>query len=370
MPLVKPDLMGPDRVDTLSYGPVGFPGTSASGPHVAGAAAVVWSANPTWTAAQVRAFLEGSALDMGAPGKDNVYGHGRLALPSPGVPPTGLSHTYGSAGWYLVSVPTRGDRAEIFGVPLYRWNGVAYEPATVLDPGHGYWARLPAGKVVRATGEVLGSEAVVALDRVGWHIVSAPWDLAREAIEVIRGGEARVWAEAVAAGWVRSTLWGYRAPDGGYRSAALVEAWYGYWLYARVDGLVLRLRPGGPPPPPPAVVSPLAPEEVPPPPPMDGGGLSHGVRCSVDPNPVTAGREVRFRVVGPTGSPVSEVRVRVYDLAGRLVWEGRAAGAELDWDTEDVYGRHLANGVYLYQVEARVAGGWMSSGLQKLAIYR
>jgi len=53
-----------------------FSGTSMATPHVVGAAAVVWSAAPTATATQVRQALESTARDLGATGRDFVFGHG------------------------------------------------------------------------------------------------------------------------------------------------------------------------------------------------------------------------------------------------------------------------------------------------------
>jgi len=87
---LKPDLVAPDRVSTKSYGTQGFPGTSASAPHVAGAAALVKQANPSFSWADIKGFLESRAVDLGTSGKDNVYGAGRLALGTPPSPtPTG-----------------------------------------------------------------------------------------------------------------------------------------------------------------------------------------------------------------------------------------------------------------------------------------
>ncbi|RPI53769.1 MAG: hypothetical protein EHM56_06930, partial [Chloroflexi bacterium] len=79
---LKPELSGPAGVSSASYAPEVFDGTSASAPHVAGAAALVWSAFPDYGAEQVRDFLEAHALDLGAPGPDNAYGYGRLSLPT------------------------------------------------------------------------------------------------------------------------------------------------------------------------------------------------------------------------------------------------------------------------------------------------
>jgi len=75
---IKPDIAGPDGVSsfTLTY----FSGTSASAPHVAGAAALLLSQHPEWTADQLESALEAQAIDLGEPGKDNIYGAGRLDL--------------------------------------------------------------------------------------------------------------------------------------------------------------------------------------------------------------------------------------------------------------------------------------------------
>lgn len=51
-------------------------GTSMATPHVSAVAALVWSANPTWTNVQIREALTGSALDLGATGKDVYFGYG------------------------------------------------------------------------------------------------------------------------------------------------------------------------------------------------------------------------------------------------------------------------------------------------------
>jgi subtilisin family serine protease len=86
---VKPDLAGYDSVSSTTYGPFvgcgrsGFTGTSAAAPAVAGAAALVRQSNPSWTAVQLQAYLEQHAADLGAPGKDSLFGSGGLRLPPP-----------------------------------------------------------------------------------------------------------------------------------------------------------------------------------------------------------------------------------------------------------------------------------------------
>lgn len=51
-------------------------GTSMATPHVSGVAALVWSGARTKTNAQIRAALTGTALDLGAAGRDVAYGYG------------------------------------------------------------------------------------------------------------------------------------------------------------------------------------------------------------------------------------------------------------------------------------------------------
>jgi subtilisin family serine protease len=82
---VKPDIAAPDGVttSTYAYGSLGFLGTSAATPHVAGAAALVKSANPQYTRTQLANALVASVVDLGAAGKDNVFGYGKLTLAQP-----------------------------------------------------------------------------------------------------------------------------------------------------------------------------------------------------------------------------------------------------------------------------------------------
>jgi serine protease len=51
-------------------------GTSMATPHVAGVAALVWSAAPEASATAVKSSIEQTAVDLGSTGRDNVYGFG------------------------------------------------------------------------------------------------------------------------------------------------------------------------------------------------------------------------------------------------------------------------------------------------------
>lgn len=89
---LKPDISAPAGVSGITYGTGGFDGTSASTPHVAGAAALVWQAHPEFSRQQVIDYLLNASLDYGVTGPDTGYGYGRLALPSPDAIPNPSPH--------------------------------------------------------------------------------------------------------------------------------------------------------------------------------------------------------------------------------------------------------------------------------------
>lgn len=57
-------------------------GTSMATPHVAAAAALVWSADKSWTNVEIRQALSAASLDLGTGGRDNFYGFGLVQAQS------------------------------------------------------------------------------------------------------------------------------------------------------------------------------------------------------------------------------------------------------------------------------------------------
>lgn len=84
----KPDLSAPG-VNIRSSVPGGYSpmrGTSMATPHVAGAAALIISANPGMGPEEVRAVLENTANDLGTPGKDTYFGWGLVNMTAASSP--------------------------------------------------------------------------------------------------------------------------------------------------------------------------------------------------------------------------------------------------------------------------------------------
>jgi len=74
----KPEISGIDGVQVSGAGgfPSPFYGTSASAPHVAALAGLVWSAKPEKSGSEIRAALLKTAKDRGALGYDTIFGYG------------------------------------------------------------------------------------------------------------------------------------------------------------------------------------------------------------------------------------------------------------------------------------------------------
>jgi subtilisin family serine protease len=123
---VKPDIVGIDYADTVSYGPSGFPGTSQAAPHVAGLAALVKQRFPGLAPDAVADYLTQQASARGSV-PNNTWGHGLAHLPAmqPGDNPvpviTRLSPSRVSIGTYPFSFTVEG--AGFVPGSVVRWDG-------------------------------------------------------------------------------------------------------------------------------------------------------------------------------------------------------------------------------------------------------
>jgi hypothetical protein len=137
---MKPDISAPAGTNSASYqGP--FYGTSASTPHVAGAAALVLQAHPEFTPDQAMDFFKGRALDLGANGPDSAFGFGRLNLgePSPVIPvPTHPGMTEAPTAM-PTTPPTLASTASPQAAPA------ATRPPVTEEPQANFWRRRHVG---------------------------------------------------------------------------------------------------------------------------------------------------------------------------------------------------------------------------------
>ena len=133
---VKPDLVGVDCGATalmpLNEDYQGFCGTSQAAPHVAGMAALVRQQFPSYTPAQVAAYLKDNAEQRETSDPNNTWGHGFAQLPSSLVPETlkegeraALVAFYNATGG-----PSWTKNANwANGQPVGRWHGVTTDPS-------------------------------------------------------------------------------------------------------------------------------------------------------------------------------------------------------------------------------------------------
>ncbi len=106
----KADISGLDGVSVTGKDGVSeqFYGTSASSPHVAAIAALVWSAFPEKSAMDIRRLLYTSSTDLGDPGYDTTFGYGlvnasRMYEQASGAPSILTVKTDGSGDFSSIS---------------------------------------------------------------------------------------------------------------------------------------------------------------------------------------------------------------------------------------------------------------------------
>ena len=291
------------------------------------------------------------------------------------------------AGWNLLSVPfvpVPNTPAAVFDevTPLYIFwwdpDQGKYVTPTQIDPGRGYWLLLYGITTIDVTGLVPEEDYEVLLGKAGWHMISTPTiEVFWRYCEFRVGEDTRSCSRAIEAEWIEPFFWQYDVATGQYvalgaNPADVLRPWVGYWIKTLVDDvtviLPIKYMLTNPPVPPAglALLGAEMPIETPPAPPSLAALAKDFLTVLAYPNPATAST-VTFRALG---LPVEAIRVSVFDLGGRKVWAGEAVGPTLAWNLADSSGRPLANGVYLYVVEARLGGQWVSTGLQRLVILR
>ena len=77
---LEQELVAPGEgiLSTYPSGYVYESGTSMATPHVAGVAALAWAVHPEYSNEQIRMLLRNTAVDLGNPGWDELYGYGKI----------------------------------------------------------------------------------------------------------------------------------------------------------------------------------------------------------------------------------------------------------------------------------------------------
>ena len=261
-------------------------------------------------------------------------------------------------GWQLVSAPLQP--AETSSQPmsgiqpsaafqLHRYVG-EYIQADSFALGVGYWMYVAEPFELSITGLPVEGSFSIRLQRSGWHLIGTPFAAAWDQTRVQHERLTRSMNEAASRGVIEDLCIGL-APDGSYTQVDVLMPWNGYWIYSHEPDVVLHLQKLTSTPStlfwtaPPAAL-------VPPGPPQLAAG---GAQVSISPNP-SHHQPIVFRIDGLL--LVDEIRIRIFNIAGRLIWSDTATGRELTWDGIRSDGHEAARGAYLYVVEVRSEGAW------------
>ena len=149
-------------VSTVPYGEyVPLHGTSMAAPVVSGALAVLVQANPAYNAQDLAHLLFSTTEDLGAPGLDNIYGHGLINLDRATVGPTTLAAD--------VSVPVAAGSIEYWSRPLVTSGGFTKDGDGILTIS----GRTDAMGHVLAAGGTLAVDGTLSVGHYGLAVAQA-----------------------------------------------------------------------------------------------------------------------------------------------------------------------------------------------------
>lgn len=373
----KPDITAPDGTQSTAYG--ASYGTSFSSPTTAGAAALIWSVDPSFTALDVGDTLRAMAVDIGIAGADSVHGSGKLnfAVSIDSIPMidsiADVPDDQGLAveiGWLKSFFDYAGSPRPVVAYDILRKAGPAAwdSVATVEAAGAGLYQTVVATLqdstvsegiyfstfIVRARTEVPG-EVFVSVSDSGYsvdNIVPPPPSGFTVDYNYV-GGTRLVWNHSEEPDVDHYRI--YRdiefsfdpGPEDLVRETAdtnwvdtVEEGWLYYYRVSAVDDAgneSWRVSP--------EMTTDSEPDAMP------RAALLH----QNVPNPFNPATIIRFEL-----AVRARVRLAVFDVQGRLIRtlvdsELPAGGNEILWNGRDDRDRRVASGVYFYRLETPAA---------------
>jgi len=265
------------------------------------------------------------------------------------------------------------------------WRTAENGTLKAISPLEGYWIWVPEDVTIVVEGMPLTGDQTLTLEKAGWQQIGVPymvaWGLgAGGSMTVEHAGVVKSLSDAVAAGWISGTISQWDSSSKQWIKPTVLDGltldpWTGYWIYTFVGNLTLHFSetPGlgvGTEPLTTAGKEPKADPPVPTSSPSESPTEPLSFRVINAPNPIQDTHTTTFKVLGICPCHVQGLRVEIYDLSGKLVWEGETLEQTLSWHTENELGQVLANGVYLYRAKVKVGSTWTLTPMGKLAILR
>ena len=266
------------------------------------------------------------------------------------------------------------------------WKTAADGTLTCLDALFGYYMTVRRSTTIVVEGMPTVSDQEVTLETAGWQQIGVPYEIAwgvgaGGTLIVSHDGVEKSLADAVGAGWIHGTASAWNAEEQQWieitgETGGTLDPWSGYWIYTFVDDVTLVFSDE------PSLgetfsssthgrsmaVLPSFREETE----VDADSQPSATNDSIAvisaPNPVRDVHTTTFMVKGICPCLVSGLMVSVYRLDGRLVWEGRTTGPELEWNTTSVDGERMSNGMYIYLSQVNVDGTWIPVEAWKLTV--
>ena len=226
-------------------------GTSHSTPIVSGAAALVFSANPNLTNAEVWQQLKNTADNIDAlnPGFEGLLGAGRLniykALTEGQMSEIDLNYTL-TSGWNLIAFPfTRVLSFAGLTTDLYHFNGSTFDIISYSKPhkiisGNGYWIYVVKTTSFTARGNLESADSTTIAIQEGWNQIGNPYnvEINWDSNHISFNGTSL--SEAENQGLLVSTIYSYESSNFDfypiYYGSDSIAPKSAYWLYSNTEG--------------------------------------------------------------------------------------------------------------------------------------